>query len=84
MQQTSPFTFLIQAMATARRRSPFQTILGVIPIPAVLGPPTIQTEAYLENLYFEPVYLALQTYNEPVYNESIYKEELYGGIEPTI
>lgn len=80
----NPLLFSSQIAALTRRRSPFQTILGVIPIPGVLVPPTVQTEAYLESLYFESIYTGLPTYQEAVYNETIYDEPMYGAIEPTV
>lgn len=73
-----------QAAATARRRSPFETILGAIPIPGIFVPPAVQTEAYLEARYFEQLYTEAAPYSEPVYGETIYQQFQYSGIETTI
>lgn len=75
---------ILTPLVTARgplflRRSPFETILGVIPIPFVLTPPTIQTEYYLESVYFQPQYFQ-PDYSEPIYPEVIYREEQYNEI----
>lgn len=61
------------------RRIPFETDLGVIPIPRVFTPPVIQTETYLQTSYFEPVYFQVD-YEEPVYFELVYNQEQYNEI----
>ena len=45
--------------------------LGIIPIPFVLVPPTIQTEFDRELLYSESIYNQ-QNFNQPLYEETLY------------
>lgn len=62
------------------RRAPFQTDLGVISIPAVLVPFIVETESYLQDVFFQPSYFQPEYvelgYVEAVYNENLYDEVL--------